>query len=114
MRGFTASFPCAASSAFMPVYLPSGVTVPMTFVVVSASSFPSATRTTTVMGFVCLPIASSVRRSVPFVPALLSAATTFVSSTGVSSGNAAGSASAPVQTMPSTAVETCESAGRLR
>ncbi|CAJ3939518.1 Uncharacterised protein [Burkholderia pseudomallei] len=90
----------------MPVYLPSGVTVPMTFEVVSSASLPSATRTTTVSGFVCLPIASSVRRSVPFLPALPSAATTFVSSTGVLSGNVLASASAAVQTTPSTAVDT--------
>ncbi|PEH36457.1 hypothetical protein CRM94_17530 [Burkholderia gladioli] len=57
------------------------------------------------MGFVCLPIASSVRRSVPFVPALLSAATTFVSSTACRAERRRVGVGA-VQTMPSTAVET--------
>ncbi|MNN61741.1 hypothetical protein D3C81_1769930 [compost metagenome] len=106
MRGFTPSLLCAASSAWAPRYLPSGETPPTTLLVVSASVSPSATRTTIVRGLVCAAIAAKLRYKVPVLPALPMAASTLVTSTGVSSGKAAGSASSAVAIRPSTAVDT--------
>ncbi|MNN36952.1 hypothetical protein D3C81_1508710 [compost metagenome] len=96
----------AASSAFMPVYLPVSVVVPIRLLVVSSGVAPVATRTTTVTGLVCSAIACRLAARVPVVPALPMAACTLVSRTGVSSGKAVASASSAVQTMPTTAVET--------
>ncbi|KFB88095.1 hypothetical protein CR62_06285 [Serratia grimesii] len=80
----------------------------MMFDVVSAASLPSSTRTTTVTGLHWSPMADNAFASVPDFPALPAAAITSVISTGVLSGKSFGSASLPVQTMPTTAVDTVE------
>ncbi|MOA03030.1 hypothetical protein D3C78_1225120 [compost metagenome] len=106
MRGVTLRRPFAASRAFMPVYLPFSSVPPMMLLVVSASVSPAATRTTTVTGWVWSAMAWRLAAKVPVLPALAIALCTLVSRTGVLSGNAAGSASSAVQTMPTIAVET--------
>ncbi|MNY49981.1 hypothetical protein D3C86_1854530 [compost metagenome] len=88
------------------MYFPLGSVPPMTLEVVSSGVVPSATRTMTVAGLVCAPMASSVRASVPLVPAFPAAAPMLVARTGVLSGKVAGSASSAVATKPTTAVAT--------
>src|SRR5690348_28047 len=106
MRGFTPTLACADNSACMPVKRPLTSVPPITLVVVAAASTPSATRTTTHTACACAAMAVRVFFRVPVVPAPASADCGLVTSTGVSSGNAAASASSAVATKPMTAVET--------